>query len=196
MDFVEACKIEIAAIHNVDGAGFDDQVVEDIDVVNLSCCYDDHRRNVSVQIQEGMEFYGTFPFSKSRTWEKGQTAIDGSRVQGVNCLIQFDPKGIFDIKFSGPGNEYLSEIGINSPISGLIGMGKGIARHLPPDAQMIKPGRGYPQAGLNISQAFPVGELSKRHAKILVPAGKADHFVIAVVSIDAFSELVCGDKVH
>ena len=80
--------------------------------------------------------------------------------------------------------------------SGLIGVGKGIARDRSPDAQMIKPGLGCPQAGLNISQAFSIGELGKGHAEILVPAGKTDHLVIAVVSIDTFSELVCWDKVH
>jgi hypothetical protein len=30
----------------------------------------------------------------------------------------------------------------------------------------------------------------------MVSAGKTDHLVIAVVSIDTFSELVCGDKIH
>ena len=39
-------------------------------------------------------------------------------------------------------------------------------------------------------------KLSEGQAEVLVPAGKTDHLVVAVVSIDAFSELVCGDKVH
>ena len=72
----------------------------------------------------------------------------------------------------------------------------GIAGNLPPDAQMIKSGLGCPQADLDIPEAFPVGELGECHSEVLVPAGKTDHFVVAVVSIDAFSELVCGDKVH
>jgi hypothetical protein len=49
---------------------------------------------------------------------------------------------------------------------------------------------------IHIPEAFPVGELGECHAEVLVPAGKADHLVIAVVSLDAFSEFVCGDKVH
>ena len=75
-------------------------------------------------------------------------------------------------------------------------MREGIAGDLPPDAQMIKSGLGCPQADLDIPEAFPVGELGECHAQVLVPAGKADHLVIAVVSIDAFSEFVCGNKVH
>jgi hypothetical protein len=75
-------------------------------------------------------------------------------------------------------------------------MGKGIAGDHSPNAQVIKSGLGCPQADLDISQAFAVSKLSEGHAEVLVPAGKADHLVIAVVSIDAFSEFVCGDKVH
>jgi len=37
---------------------------------------------------------------------------------------------------------------------------------------------------------------SDSHAEKLVPAREADHLVIAVVLIDAFSELVYGDKIH
>ena len=84
----------------------------------------------------------------------------------------------------------------NPPVPRLIRMGKGIAGDLSPDAQVIKSGLGCPKADLNISQAFAISKLGEGHAEVLVPAGKADHFVIAVVLIDAFSELVCGDKVH
>ncbi len=80
MDFVETCKIQIAAIHNVDGARLDDQFVEDIDIVNPSRAFNDHRRNAPVQIQEGMEFDGAFSFPEFRPREKSQTEIDGSRV--------------------------------------------------------------------------------------------------------------------
>lgn len=195
-DFVEAGKIEIAAIHDVDGSQLDDQLVEDIDIVNFPRGDDDHRRDVPVQIQKGMEFDRTLAFPELGPREKGQTEVDGGRIQGIDCLIQFDAEGIGGVKFSGFGDEDLSEVGINSPVSGLIGMCKGIAGDLSPDAQVIESGLGCPKADLDISEAFPVGKLSEGHAEVLIPAGKADHLVIAVVSLDAFSELVCGDKVH
>ena len=196
VDLVEAGKIEIAAIHDVDGPQLDEQLVEDIDIVNFPRSDDHHRRDVPVQIQKGMEFYCPFAFPELGPREKGQTEVDGGRIQGIDRLIQFDAEGIGGVKFSGFCDEDLREVGINPPVPGLIGMGKGIAGDLSPDAQVIKSGLGCPQADLDISQAFAVGKLSEGHAEILVPAGKADHLVIAVVSIDTFSELVCGDKVH
>lgn len=196
VDLVEASKIEIAAIHDIDSPKLDDQLVEDIDIVDFSRGYDDHSRNVPVQIQKGMEFYCPFAFPELGPREKSQTEVDGRRIQGIDRLSQFDAERIGGVKFSSFFDEDLSEVGINPPVPGLIGMGKGIAGDLSPDAQVIKSGLGCPQADLDIPEAFSVGELSECHAEVLVPAGKADHLVIAVVSIDAFSELVCGNKVH
>ena len=192
VDLVETGKIQIAAIHDIDGPKLDDQLVEDIDIVNFPRGDDHHRRDVPVQIQKGMEFYCPFAFPELGPGEKGQTEVDGGRIQGIDRLIQFDTEGIGGVKFSGFRNKDLSEVGINPPVPGLIGMREGIAGNLPPDAQMIKSGLGCPQADLDIPEAFPVGELSECHAEVLVPAREADHLVIAVVSIDAFSELVCG----
>jgi len=143
-----------------------------------------------------MEFYCSFAFPELGPGEKCQTEVDGGRIQGIDRLVQFDTEGIGGVKFSGFCDEDLREVGINPPVPGLIGMGKGIAGDLSPDAQVIKFGLGCPKANLDISQAFAISKLGECHAEVLVPAGKADHLVIAVVSIDAFSELVCGDKVH
>ena len=63
---VESRKIEIAAIHDVDGRRLDGQLVEDIDIVNLARGNDYDRGNIPMQIQEGMEFDGSLAFSELR----------------------------------------------------------------------------------------------------------------------------------
>lgn len=170
MYLVEARKIQIASIHDVDGSYFDNQAVEDIDIVNLSCGDDHDRRNVPAQIYKGVEFYSTFASPELGPWEKRQTKVYRCRVQGIDGLIQFDAEGIGGVKISGFCDEGLSEIGVKSPIPVLIGVGKGISRNFPTDAQMIKPPLGCPQTSLDISQTFPIGQLGKGHAEILVPA--------------------------
>jgi len=149
-----------------------------------------------MQIQKSMEFDGPFAFPELGPREKSQTEVDGGRVQSIDGLIQFDAEGIGGVKLSGFCDEDLGEVCVNPPISGLIGVGKGIAGDPPPDAQVIKSGLGCPQADLDIPEAFAIGKLGEGHTEILIPAGKADHLAIAVVLIDAFSELVCGDKIH
>jgi len=53
-----------------------------------------------------------------------------------------------------------------------------------------------PEAGLNVSEAFSVGELGKTHTKELIPAGKRFDLVVALVSLDTFLKFVLGKELH
>jgi hypothetical protein len=66
-------------------------------IVDFSCGNDDYGRDAATQIQKGMELYRTLPFPKLCPGEKGQAKVDSGRIQGVNCLIQFDTEGIFGV---------------------------------------------------------------------------------------------------
>ncbi len=76
----------IAAIHDVDGPYLDEQLVENIDIVDLSRGNDHHGKGPMV-IQKGMEFYCPLSFPELGPREKGQTDVDGSRIQGITRLI-------------------------------------------------------------------------------------------------------------
>ena len=193
---VESRKIEIAAIHDVDGRRLDGQLVEDIDIVNLARGNDYDRGNIPMQIQEGMEFDGSLAFSERCPGEESQTQIDGCRIQNIHCLLQFDTERVGGIECPRFRNKDLSKLGINEPVSVLIGIGQSVAGDFPADPQMVQSGPRCPEAGFDISQTLSKGELGKRHTEILIPAGEADHLAIAAVPIDAFAKLVCGDKVH
>jgi hypothetical protein len=101
VEAVKTTKIEIASIQDVDGSCFRKKLIEDRDIVNLSMGNDDNGGNTSVEVQEGMQFYGPFPFAKGCPGKQRQTKIDGGRVQGVNRLIQFYAKGVVGIEASG-----------------------------------------------------------------------------------------------
>jgi hypothetical protein len=53
-----------------------------------------------------------------------------------------------------------------------------------------------PEAGLDVSEAFSIGELGKTHTKELIPAGKRFDFVGARVALDTFLKFVWGKKLH
>ncbi len=196
VDCVQAGKVEIAAIENIDGAGFYYNLVEDVDLVDLSVGYDNHGGDTAFQIQKGVKLDCALVLSKDGPGEKRQTQIDDRGIQGIYGMIQFYPEGLSDIKFSCLVDQDLSEIGVDSPVPHLVGIGQGISGDFPPYAHVIEFVLGPPEASLNISQACPVGQLGKRHAEKLVPAGKAYDLVVAVVSCDALAELVGRDKVH
>jgi hypothetical protein len=191
-DGIKATEIQISTIDNVKGAWFENQLIEDVDVVNLAMRNNDEGRDTSPQIQEGMQFHSAFVGSELGPWEKGETQIDGGRVQGISGLIQFDSEGIFGVEATSLTDKDLGKVGIDSPISDLVGVSQGIARDLSSKAHVIEFPLSRTQTCLDVSETFPIGQLSKGHAKELAPAGKVFDLVVTVVSPNAFLELVDG----
>jgi hypothetical protein len=136
--YMQTCKIEIATIEDIDGARFDSNLIEDVDLVDLSVGNDDYGGNTAPQIQKGMKLDSALALSKDGPGEKRQTQIDGSGIQGVYCLFQFYPKVLADIKFSGLVDQDLSEIGVDSPVPHLVGIGQGISGNFPAYAHVIE----------------------------------------------------------
>jgi hypothetical protein len=99
-------------------------------------------------------------------------------------------------EFIEPKSNQVRKVCVNTPVARLIRIGQGVARNCTAKAHMIKLGWSQSKAGLDISQAFAVGKLSKSHCKELIPTGEALDLLIAVVSRDAFSKLVGWNKVH
>ena len=169
VDHMQTGKIEIAAIEDIDGARFDGNLIEDVDLVDLSVGYDDHRGNSAPQIKKGMQLDSALALSKDGPGEKRQTQVDGGSIQGIYCVLQFYPEVLADIQFSCLVDQDLCEIGVDSPVPHLVGIGQGISRDSPTYAHVIEFVLGSPKTGLNISQAFPVGQLGESHAEKLIP---------------------------
>ena len=122
MEFVETSKIEIAAIENINGSWFGNDLVEKIDFVNLAMRNENQSGNGASQIHERMQLDGPLALSKFGPRENGEAQIDRGRVEGIYGLLQFYPEIVVRIKLSRLSNKDLGEIGIDAPVSNLIGM--------------------------------------------------------------------------
>ena len=70
MHAVQSSKIDIGAVHQVNGSSFPDQLIEDVDLVDLSARDNDHGRNAAAQIEERMKIDGRFVSSELSPWKK------------------------------------------------------------------------------------------------------------------------------
>jgi hypothetical protein len=75
-------------------------------------------------------------------------------------------------------------------------MSQGVARNISPKAHVIELLLIAAKAGLDIAEAFPVCELGKTHAEKLIPAGKRNELVVALVPFDTFLKFVSGKDLH
>ena len=138
MDGIKAIEIQISTIDNVKGSWLEAQLIEDVDVVNLAVGNNDEGGNTSPEVQKGMQFHSAFVGSELGPREKGETQIDGGGVQSIGGLIQFDSEGIVGVEATSLANEDLGKVGIDSPISDLVGMSQSIARDVPSKAHVIE----------------------------------------------------------
>ena len=124
----------------------------------------DHTGDIAVQVQQGVQFDGAFALSEFGHWEKRQAKIDQCGIQGVDVCCRSTPMGSFGIQRSGCGDEHLGEIGIDAPISHLVGIGQGVARDLAAKTHVVKLGLGHAQADLDVPQAFAKSQLGEGHS--------------------------------
>ena len=154
---VQPGEIDVAAIHHIEGAGFEGKMVEDLDIVHFPGGNVDKTRNVAAQVEQRMEFHRGFASAELRPREQLQTKIDRGGIERIDRLIQLDSKGFLGIEPACLRDQEMGEIGINAPVALLIGLGQGIACDRTAKAQVIKFGFDGVENGFEIAEAVSVG---------------------------------------
>lgn len=107
-------------------------------------------------------------------------------------MIQIDAEGIVGVEAPSTANKDLSKVGINSPVSDLVGMSQSIARDISSETHMIKFSLSRTKTCFDVSKALPIRQLSEGHTEKLVPAREMFDLVVAVVSLDTLVKFVSG----
>ena len=170
MDGVKAIEVQIASVDDIESSRFEDQLIEDPDIVNLAMGNNDEGGNASSEVQQRMQFHGAFVSSELGPREKREAEIDGGGVQSIGGLIQFDTEGIVGVEAARLTNENLGKVGVDSPISDLIGMSQRIARNVASETHVIEFPLSRAQTSFDVPETFPIGQLSESHAEKLIPA--------------------------
>ena len=196
MDFVETGEVHIGPIHDVDGSCLDKKIVEEMNVVNFALCYVDNHGDVAPEVQKGMELDRCLLFAKPCPREDRKTQIDNRCIEGVDGLVEFRPEVLVDVQCSCGLNERLSEISIDFPVAGFVGMGQCISGDFATNSHVVEFGFRGTHTRFDIPKTFPVSQLGKGHTEELIPTGKALYFVIAVIALHALVERVGWKKIH
>jgi hypothetical protein len=193
---VEASKVDVATVHDIDCGWFEDQLIQEGDIVNFPMSDTDHARNRASQVHLGVKFDGAFVLSKRGPWKKGETQIDGRGIQGVSRLVELQSEIFVRIQLSGHSDQHMSEVCVDAPIPFFVGIGQRASRNSAPDPCVIKLGLHRSQACFDIAKALPISQLSEGHAKELIETRKVSSPVFALIPVDAFLEFVSRDKTH
>ncbi len=73
---IQAAEIYVATVHDIEGARFQNQLVEDVDIVDFPLCDADKTRYIAAQVYQRVQFDGGLVFAKSRPGKQRKTKID------------------------------------------------------------------------------------------------------------------------
>jgi hypothetical protein len=131
-----------------------------------------------------------------RPRKDGQTKIDGRRVERIDRIGEIETQILVGVQPSRLDDQSLSQFRVDAPVARLIGIGQGRASHRVAEPHGVELGSLRRQAGLDVAQALPVGQLGKRHGSILLGAGQCPHPPIPAIPRDNPCERAPRQKIH
>ena len=90
MKSVEATKVDISAIENVERSYLVVELIENVDVVNFASRDNDYGGKVASQVEQRVQFDSGLVTAKLGPREEREAQIDGGGVQCISLLFQFD----------------------------------------------------------------------------------------------------------
>ncbi len=196
MQDIESGEVDIAPIHDIEAACLEGHLVEDVHIVQLAIRNMDEGRNIAPQIEERMEFDCTFVCAKARPGKERQTQVDSRRIEGIDRMLQLDAEAVLGVELAGRLDQAEGEVLVNAPVARLVGVGQGAAGDATTNAQVIELGGMRAQAGLDVAQAFPVGQLREGHAQELIEVREAECRVATGILLHAASKSVQRQMIH
>lgn len=196
MEAMKPLEVKIGAVHHVDGAEFGHELVEDVDVMGFGFGNVDEGGDVSLQVQQGMDFNASLGGAKRRPPEQRQAKVDGSRVKCVDGFGELQLEILCVIQWAGDADQPLGEVGVHLPVAKLVGLGQGTERHAAGDAEMVEFFAVRLQTDDGVAQACALRQLSDCHHPELLGATESAHSVVAVVTPHATLKRVPGQLVH
>ena len=94
MNVVQPPKIDESFVHDIEGPGLEQHMIEKMHIVLLTACNADKHRNIASQIELRMHFDGTFVAAMLSPREQRQAQIDDGGIQRIDCsLFRFMASG-------------------------------------------------------------------------------------------------------
>jgi len=97
MEAVEALEVQIAPIHHVERAGFRQQFVQNIHVMQFSVGNLNESRNGATQVQQRMHFHRAFCGLEPSPRKQGQAQVNGGRVESIDGAVEIESKRLLGI---------------------------------------------------------------------------------------------------
>ncbi len=181
---METLDVEVGSVHDIERPGLRHPVVKPVDVVSVARRTVTERWEVPAQVEPGVPLPRRLGAAERGPGEDREAAVDGWGVERVDRVVKIDAEAVIGIPAVRGPDQGLGEVGVEAPVPSLVGLGQRVARDRAPEAHGVGlAGLGAP-AGLEVTPAFPGGQLGERHAAERVLTAEAPDAPMTVVAFD------------
>ena len=182
VDHEQACKVQVAPVHQIERSRFEHQIVHHVDLVRLAVGDVNETWDIASQIQQCVQLDGGLGRSKRSPGKHRQTQVDGAGVEGVDRRVEFQTERLLGVQGSRQANQMLGEVGIDLPRASGVRVGQRVARNrLAAKPHVVQPTRLSAKIDFDVAQGLAVGQLRKGHGEKLVQAREVLDLVLSPV---------------
>ena len=196
MQRVQSREVQEAAVHHVETAWLEGDLVQYIDLVQLALGDVDERRDMASQIEQRMQFDCRLGLAKAGPGKQRERQVDRRGVERIGRVRQFHRKAVVRIEFARHVDEAQREVAIDAPVARLVGIGERASGDVATDAEVVELGRMGAQAGFDIAQTLPERQLREGHGQELIEMGERQRWVFARIPGHAASKRVQRQMIH
>ena len=150
----------------------------------------------AAQVEQRVQLDRRLGGAEWRPREQRQAEVDGRGVESVDGFGQFDPEALGLVELARLSDQALGELGPDTPIARLVGIGQRLALDGQSKAHVIQIRRLGREADLDIAQALAPGELGESHGSKLFGALEPPNTAIAAIARDDAGERRPGQEIH
>src|ERR1019366_5569950 len=113
---VQPLKVEIPAIHHVEGTGLWRDLIQDVHVMHFAVGNTQEHGDVAMQVDQSVHLHRAFAFAETSPREHGQTQVDGGGVKSIGAELQIGTERIVGVQQTGTCDQDLREISEDAPV--------------------------------------------------------------------------------
>ena len=128
--------------------------------------------------------------------EDRQAQIDCCRIQCIDGFAQLHSEALHCIELSGLADQHLSEVGVDPPVAGFVRIGQRRTPNRFTKPHVIELRGLCRQAGFDVFEALPIGQLGKRHSPKMFGAAQRLDVTVAAIPLDNPRKCYPRQKIH
>ncbi len=192
----QASKVQLASVHDVERSWLQNQEVQHIYLVHLAIADVDEGRFRASEVQQGVQLDGCLGFAKRRPLEQAQAQIDGCGIQCIDRILEIESQVLVQIKLASTPNQNRSQVGPDSPVARLVGIGHGGAVNAVAKSHGVQLARVGSKSHFDFSKTLSPRQLYKSHDSKLLEASQTPHAQVATVARHVSGKACPWNELH